>query len=281
MTATGWPQVEVGYRRNGTWRSPGYRSSRLRSRVLTVGLGLTIATDALLAFMAVQGFGIVDKAAAGMLGSAEAEAYDALVAGWSQASSVLFLVTGVALFAWLSRAVENVPPLTGLTPVRSPREAIGFWFAPFLNLVLPVQIVRDTIGRLRTSAEPGAERLVIPWWLLYIGANAIAMLEIGASQAQTIDGVRTLFAIRLVNEVATVLAGILLVMIVREIERRSSYRAGLLGLGRSGGATWPAMAGAEGVAADQADDRAITSLVASPDGPFAPPPPPPSALPPT
>ena len=203
-------------------------------------LVVTIAANVIAVVQGLAGFPVLDAAVAGTITEAWANAYDAMTAVTGLAQAVLYLLTGIAVFAWLSRVVENIPPLTGYTPRRSPREAIGWWFVPFANYVVPFLIVGDAMERLRTSFSRGAERLVVPWWITFVLMNLASALNIQAgSRLTTLDSIRALFTFRVADDVVWVAGGVLLFLIVWAMEERSERRAAYLGLARSGVARWP------------------------------------------
>ncbi len=275
----GWPPPEFGPPKpDGTWRSPGYRASWVRGRFLLGILGVTIAATAISIVQGLAGYGILDAAAAGTFTEADGAAYDSMVAATGMAQSILFYLTGAALLAWLSRVVENIPPLTGYTPRRSPGEAIGWWFVPLASWVVPYQVVDDAIVRLRTSPSRGAERLLAPWWITFVLMSASTVVEVLASfRLDTLDSIRALFTVRVAGDVVWVAGGVLLFLIVRDMERRSKQRAAALGLGRSSVATWPAASYPQEPVPEpeaEAPTRRIERLQVTPDGPAAPPPPP-------
>jgi hypothetical protein len=274
----GWPPPEFGPAKpDGSWLSPGFRSSWPRSRVLLAMLVVTIAANAIAVVQGLAGFGLIDAAVAGTITSAEGVAYDTMVAVTSVAQAVLYYATGVALFAWLSRVVENIPPLTGYTPRRSPRASIGWWFVPVASWVVPYQIVDDAIVRLRTSPARGAERLVTPWWIALLLMLASSYLPLLAGRGvQTLDALRALITIRVAGDAVYVVGGVLLFLIVRAMEQRSGQRAAALGLGRSAVATWPAASYPQPDPAPgwAASERRLERVDVSPEGPAEPPPPP-------
>jgi hypothetical protein len=277
-TTPGWPPPEFGPAKpDGTWTSPGYRSSWMRGRVLLGIIGVTTAANVIAVIQGIAGFAVLDGAVAGTITAAEATAYDSMVAVTGLVQAFLYYATGVALFAWLARVVENIPPLTGYTPRRSPREAIGWWFVPIASWLVPYQIVDDAIVRLRTSPPRGAERLVGPWWITFIlmlGSSYVTLLA-ARSTVYTLDAVRAAFTVRLATDVVYVVGGVLLFLIVREMERRSEQRAAALDLGRTGVATWPAASYPREPAAEwTAPEARLERVDVSPDGPAEPPPPP-------
>lgn len=226
----------------GTWASPGYRSSGRRGTAVAALLAATVAADVAGLALDVTGIGLMNAAEVGTLTDADAAVFDSLYGLVALLQLGLFLASAVAVLAWLSRVVENVPPLTGVTPARSPRGAIGWWFVPFANLVIPYQVVRDTLRQLRTSdARP--EGLVLAWWLIWIVGNGVSNATLRLPQ-DTIDELRTVFVVTAAGEAFAIVAGALLIVIVRAVEQRSATRAAALGLDRMPQPAWPAFASA-------------------------------------
>jgi hypothetical protein len=242
ITPTAWPPPEVGpgdgAAEDGTWRSPGYRSSWMRAGAAIALLAAAVGSDALGFVVDLQGLGLVDAAEAGTLSTADAAAFDGLNAGVGLVQLALYLASAVAVLAWLSRVVENVPPLTGRTPRRSPREAIGWWFVPFANFVVPYRIVSDAVRRLRTDGLDRTESLLLPWWALWLGGSLVGNVVVRLP-TDTLDEIRTVFTLTALSDGANVVAGVLLVLIVRGVGRRSSLRARALGLDRDSRPAWP------------------------------------------
>lgn len=240
MDPTAWPPPEVssGTADDGTWVSPGYRSSGLRARVAVVLLGVAVAADVVGTLLDLQGVGMVDAAEAGTLLEADAVDFDNLNATVAMVQLVLYVASAVGVLAWLSRVVENVPPLTGRTPRRSPRAAIGWWFVPFANYVVPYQITADAVRRLRVDRDDGTERLLLPWWIAWVAASLVGGV-LWRLPSDTLDDLRLMFVLTAVSDGGNVIAGILLILIIRGTERRSDARARTLGLGRSAQTAWP------------------------------------------
>jgi len=237
-----WPPPRVdrglGPAGEGTWQSPGYRSSWLRARIVVALLAAAVAMDAIGTLLDLQGLRLVAAAEAGTLTDAEAIAFDDLNGKVAIIQLVLYLASAVGVVAWLSRVVENIPPLTGRTPQRGPRAAIGWWFVPIASYVVPYRIVSDAVRRLRTTDGEGAERLLLPWWALWLVGTMLGSV-LWRLPSDTLDELWARFAITAVSDGAYVVAGILLILIVRAVEQRSDSRALGLGLGRSGPPAWP------------------------------------------
>jgi hypothetical protein len=195
-------------------------------------------------------------------------------------------VSAIALLAWLSRAVDNVYWLTARAPRHSPREAIGWWFVPFANLVVPYRIVNETAEDM--GAPSSTKNLIIAWALLYVGTGFATRL-ITATPPDTIPELRSLTVWLVVLVVLQVVAGCLLLVVVERVERAAQR------LARGEAVSAPQAAPAQPVAPSWAGDgapvspapgdpvdphtpdvdaRVLEQVVASPGGPAAPPPPP-------
>ena len=84
----------------------------------------------------------------------------------------LFLGTSVAFLFWFHRVQKNLPALGGRELKYTPGWAVGGFFVPFLNLVRPIQVMRevwhgsDPSGLERDGAPDGPmirNQLGTPW----------------------------------------------------------------------------------------------------------------------
>jgi hypothetical protein len=166
-------------------------------------------------------WGILRPAAGVPSSDAIGDASFLLVAGaLGTISLALYVLSAVAFLAWLSRVVDNVPALTGATPIHGPREAIGWWFVPLANMFVPYLIVRDTMTILAGTLR-GQAGIVTAWWLLFMGSNLVS--GVGSVLMSSIGGGASLPAatIAIGGSLMLALAGALLVVIVRRMERWS------------------------------------------------------------
>lgn len=247
MNPVAWPPPPVtpDASRDGTWQSPGYRSSATRGRAAVAAVGATVIASAIAVLVDLYGVAIVAAAEDGTLTPDDAYAFDALTASVALVQVGLLLASAVTVLAWLSRVVENVPPLTGGTPRRSPRGAIGWWFVPFANFVVPYQVVSDAVRRLRTGDER-AERLLLPWWAAWLALSVLGGVLFRLPQ-DTLDELRAGFILTAVLDALYVASGVLLVLIVRAVEWRAAVRAHTFGLDRLPQPAWPAFVTAPSV----------------------------------
>lgn len=275
----GWPVNDLQETASGgsaAWRSSGYRSADTRALAAMIALGVYVALAAGSLVMEFLGFGILDAAANGTLLDADGASYDRLVGLLAIGSFVILVVCAVCVVAWLSRTVDNIPPLTGGTPDRSPRAAIGWWFVPFANYVVPFGITKDAVTRLRPEGGPNIEGLLLPWWLCWVFGNIISNLSIQVPQ-DTLDGLRSYLTITAFSDVLLIVAGALLIVIIRATQANARLRAAtvaqtapasLLG-GTIVSAPPPTVA-----AAPTLVEQPVETAIADAAGPLAPPPPP-------
>ena len=105
------------------------------------------------------------------------------------AQLVAILLTIIFFLRWLRRAYANLNR-AGLATDYSDGWAVGAWFVPFLNLVRPYAIVRETwrgTSLLATDAAPGLA-LLRWWWGVFlfdgIARQLISLLVAGSSPEQ-------------------------------------------------------------------------------------------------
>lgn len=96
----------------------------------------------------------------------------------------VFVITSIVVLRWFYVATANGLAL-GADELPSPAMAVGAFFIPFVNLVMPYMTLRDlwqASARPRDGeSEPGSI-IVVAWWALWLGASVaglIAMLSGG------------------------------------------------------------------------------------------------------
>jgi hypothetical protein len=273
--------VPAGDQRQGTWLSSGYRSSATRATLSITLVAVAVAGNVLVGVEDILGIVLVGDVASGGGSTAALELVAAVAGTLSPLVLLTYIASGVAFVRWLSRTVDNVPPLTGLTPRRSPRGAIGWWLVPIAYLFIPYQIVTDTSRRLDPQGRPTGA-IHIAWWLLFIAGLvqsriAAQLVTAGAD----VEMIQFSMVVELMASLATAVSGILLIVIIRRVERFSATRAAeialrplpYLGGPSHAGPVQPTPGwGGASVAADTAREHVVVS--ASADGPAMPPPPP-------
>lgn len=94
------------------------------------------------------------------------------------ASSLLYLLgvvgTATLFIIWFHRVRHNAEVFAPDTQRRTPGWAIGGWFIPFANLVIPRGIAQDVLRASQPdpyAAELRHHRLLNAWWSLWILSN--------------------------------------------------------------------------------------------------------------
>ena len=116
--SAGW--VAPGEQAAG-WKSPGYRSARTRHRWAVGTLTVAVVILVLGVLVELRGFSIIDAAESGTLDDASASEWDSQTQGMASLYLVAFVSAAITFLAWLSRSVENLPPLGAGSLWASPR----------------------------------------------------------------------------------------------------------------------------------------------------------------
>jgi hypothetical protein len=128
----------------------------------------------------------------------------------------IFFVAGlvgsaIAVPMWMHRVFRNLPALGEQGMRWSPAWAAGAWFVPIMNLYVPYQVMR-----ILWSSFGDGRPLVQWWWAAWIGAY---VLQIASNELSRFN--RPLGDVTgVLNDAATIIAGFLLITIIRRITRR-------------------------------------------------------------
>lgn len=197
-----------------------FRSGRRRVRIAAVLLAVATAAAIVQAVHYFDGLKFAERARGGFVTYGQGVEFDDVTRRLSYIGIGLGVLTGIAFLAWLSRAVDNLGPL-GLMdpdPPASPRAAIGWWFVPLANYVMPFLIVADLQRRvLRQSLE---RTLILGWWIAWLGQTAIAIVEVGIQPATApdIDLVARVWSIAAAGEFVRAISGVLAIVVILAIE---------------------------------------------------------------
>lgn len=151
--------------------------------------------------------------------------------GFMMAAMVAFLAVSLAQALvsgfWLMRAARNIRALGGAGFSWSPGWAIGGWFIPYANWVIPLLVIREVYkGSRPENTHPAswqAQRVpgwVGWWWALWVGAPVLlqipfwVMMGAGARTGETDLGWAWLLA---VPAALLVVALVLYMRLLREI----------------------------------------------------------------
>ena len=151
-------------------------------------------------------------------------------AGLFVLETLILIPTAVLWCVWQFRAQSNLHAM-GVGSLRfTPGWAVGWWFIPLANIVMPYRAMRE----LWQASEPGAGavdwKMVRPspllgvWWAAWLlGRYVLPTVAFGFSN-ETIDGLIARSWLFIGTEVAIIAAAILAILVLRGIEVRQEAK---------------------------------------------------------
>ncbi|MEU7280204.1 DUF4328 domain-containing protein [Streptomyces sp. NPDC045431] len=203
------------------------------SRAVVALLGVVIAVDcyALYADLEVRRLMQGQVAAGQPRATVEGVGADVLMSGAGVLESLSFLATAVVFILWFHRVRVNAgvfaPDMFG----SGPGWAIGAWFIPIANVVIPCKIARQTWRASRRdpyAAYGKGERptLVMGWWLVWLFSGFVDALATRAyDDADRASEFVTACEALAVSEVADAVAAVLAIVVVRRLTAMQDAKA--------------------------------------------------------
>jgi len=144
--------------------------------------------------------------------------------------------TAFAFTQWVYRASRNLRQFGAQKLRFSPRWAAGYFYVPVYGLWRPYQAMREIWQA--SEAEDGASpiaraavrtpKLLPWWWSFYLLMNYTGFRVLGATlRAETLPDYSRVAAFSAMQDVFTLVAAILAVAVIRNIEARQARRLGL------------------------------------------------------
>jgi hypothetical protein len=137
------------------------------------------------------------------------------------AQLALFLGTAIAFLVWLYRAEVNVRALGAEDMMVSPGWAVGWFFVPLVQLVMPFVAVREL---WKASATPrdwqlGASSPLIPlWWACWLGSVISGNIAFALSRMEDYDAFLAADFTGMISAAFTIPSAILLAAIIGHIQ---------------------------------------------------------------
>jgi hypothetical protein len=156
---------------------------------------------------------------------ADLEAYDRNAVLVGLVGFVTYIAAAIATLAWLRRLVSNVPALGGGPPAIGPTGAVLWWFVPIANFFMPYRAVADSWRSLATSPAGVSTAILLAWWLLFQGGNIMGNIYARLPLPETVAAFNDRETLNIASDVALILAGLLFIRIILELERRSVARS--------------------------------------------------------
>ena len=144
----------------------------------------------------------------------------------STASTILVLLS-IAVFVliiiFLFRAVKNTELWNTVRERWTPGWAIGGWFIPIANLVIPFLVVRETWHRSNPAAVSGGDRrastvLIWGWWLLFVVGYIAIQIDPG-DDPPTIDQIRVRDGFGIGGCVLLAASSVFMILVVRRLAK--------------------------------------------------------------
>ena len=154
-------------------------------------------------------------------------------------SAVVYFSTVVAFCMWLHRAYKNLRAFGAFSLDHSPGWAVGSFFVPFVNLVVPYRAVKEVWqksippeqSRLGLSSPPGWFSL---WWLFWLlgswAGNISFRLSFNEGASESASAI-----VSIVADFLSIVAALLAYVVIGDIDDRQEETAKTLGLKTFGG----------------------------------------------
>ena len=151
--------------------------------------------------------------------------------GLGLAQVAIYIATIVVFLMWLHRSYENLPAL-GVSPrdlKYSSGWAVGSFFVPFVNLVVPYRAVVELWGKsaphaTRMFGQLSAPEFIKQWWALWIISNIVNNIYSRMVIQSEAPSVLSL-TFGVLSDVLDIAAAMLAIKVVREIDRRQTERS--------------------------------------------------------
>ena len=147
---------------------------------------------------------------------------------------LVLIVLAVLFLRWFYRSYKNLPALGVGMPPRSAGWAVGSWFVPFVNWVVPLLSAND-IWRSGDTEAPASEPwyrrpvswIVTTWWIVLLGSTFLGNFVARAwwNAATELEDYRTAYTLDLISMCTDIVAALLAIVFVRAATRRQHARA--------------------------------------------------------
>lgn len=146
----------------------------------------------------------------------------------------VLVFTIVSFLIWLNRAHKNLLALRPSFLKFSSGWAVGWWFIPFANLVKPFQVVREVWWEsdpeipedqmFLTESLHSAPAYMGFWWAFWLVSNFASNLLNKLFDPEKMENIFAMGGMIVMTSLLTIVAGILAIMVVRDITARQSAR---------------------------------------------------------
>ncbi|MEX3017263.1 DUF4328 domain-containing protein [Gymnodinialimonas hymeniacidonis] len=191
-------------------------------RVASIFLLAYMAAELLFTWHSFQLFGFYDAIDGNLLSAAEMDAEAARIDGTGIFVAGVFLIALIGSYIasgmWIYRAASNAQAVTPNPEVITPGWAVGWYFVPFANFVMPYKAMRQTWDGLVGSGGRDWPSWAIIWWLLWVATTVIAGVSNNINfNAYTIEDFRTGTTLDVVSSLTAIPAAFLFRKLILEM----------------------------------------------------------------
>lgn len=171
-----------------------------------------------------------------------------------KAAMVLSVLSGLAIavlyMIWSHRARTNIEAWQGPRPQLSKGWAIGAWFIPLANLVMPSLVAKDTWkgSDPHVGGRPAGQGLLWSWWGTFVGSWVLFVVGTGTRDSaddvtdhevtldEYLSSAKTADSLSGVASLLRIAAAILAIVVVQRITTMQAQRMGQGPMGYAPGA---------------------------------------------
>ncbi len=165
--------------------------------------------------------------------------YALLLLGLGSLQIIVYIATVIVFLMWLYRSYENLPAFG--TPARSLEYssgwAVGSFFIPFVNLVIPYRAVRELWQKsepYETSFGSQSPPATFPlWWGFWIISNIASNVSLRVAFRGEVS-MENVVIISSIADALNIIAAIFAVVVVAKIDRRQEEASKSLVFARPG-----------------------------------------------
>ena len=149
---------------------------------------------------------------------------------------IIYIATVVFYAVWLYRAYANLSAFQSGPFDHSPGWAVGSFFVPFVNLVVPYRAVKEVWQKSVPPeeaflGEPSPPAWFPLWWMFWIFATIAGNISFRVSFNENID-IGTATMVSIVAGVLFIIASVLAYLVVDDIDKRQEETSRQLNLGK-------------------------------------------------
>jgi hypothetical protein len=208
-----------------------FRSAHVRAQWTVVLLVITAIVAAVdIGFWAAH-IGNLRRLEQGLIGVAQVQDSEGGAFGFFVFVILMIFPTAIAWLLWQYRAHANLGALGAANLAYSPGWAVGWWFIPFANIVMPFLTVRELwkaskpdAGAVDWKARGGAA-IVGVWWTGRLATQAL--FQIGTALPPEVDVVTntTSSALFLAGDVVMIAWAVVAILLVRGVDARQEAKS--------------------------------------------------------